>query len=230
MKVLICSESEILGALAGHALFTAGHEVITEGRPELLANRAEGADALLVSPGLAKGGIRLLREKGFEGRSLLFSDDPQEDLEAQAAALGAEGALCASPIETLGERFLQALAQRRRILIVDDSEIAAELLRAELEPKGFQIAYARDAEEATRIILKKETRPDLVLLDINMPDVDGRQFCRFLKQNQLFRGIKVVLCSGQSRAEVEAAAADCGADGFILKDEYLGRWLTEQIR
>src|SRR5690606_22526329 len=95
--------------------------------------------------------------------------------------------------------------------------------------KGFQIFYAADAEEATRIILKKETRPDLVLLDINMPNVDGRQFCRFLKQNQLFRGIKVVLCSGQERAAVEAAAAECGADGYILKDEFLGDWLTRQV-
>lgn len=229
MKVLVCTESEILGALAGHALFAEGHQVIAEDRPESLAADTGGAEALLVSPSLAKTGIRLLRERGFEGRALLFSDDAQEALEAQVGALGADGALTASPIETLGERFVQALAQRRRILIVDDSAIAAELLGAELEPKGFQIFYAADAEEATRIILKKETRPDLILLDINMPDVDGRQFCRFLKQNQLFRGIKVVLCSGQERAAVEAAAAECGADGFILKDEYLGRWLTEQI-
>src|SRR5690606_7650354 len=224
-----CTESEILGAVAVHALGAEGHEVFVETRPEAFGPEVGAADALLVSPTLAKQAIRMLRERGFEGRSLLFSDDDLEPLLEQVAPLGADGALCAAPMEGFGERFVEALRQRRRVLIVDDSAIAAELLGAELEPKGFQIFYAADAEEATRIILKKETRPDLVLLDINMPNVDGRQFCRFLKQNQLFRGIKVVLCSGQERAAVEAAAAECGADGYILKDEFLGDWLTRQV-
>src|SRR5690606_12099068 len=50
MKVLVCTESEILGALAGHALFAEGHQVIAEDRPESLAADTGGAEALLVSP------------------------------------------------------------------------------------------------------------------------------------------------------------------------------------
>lgn len=229
MKVLVCTESEILGAVAAHALDAEGHGVLAEARPEAFGPEVAAAEALLVSPALAKTAIRLLRDRGFEGRALLFSDDEQEALSAQVGPLGADGALTASPIEGFGARFVEALKQRRRVLIVDDSAMAAELLGAELEPKGFQIAYAPDAEEATRLILDKESRPDLILLDINMPDVDGKQYCRFLKQNHLFRGIKVVLCSGQERAAVEAAAAECGADGFILKDEFLGDWLSKQV-
>lgn len=229
MKVLVCTESEILGAVAVHALFAGGHEVVVEGRPEPLVTEAKAAGALLVSPTLAKTAVRLLREQGFEGRALLFSDEPQEELDAKVAELGADGALTASPIEELNDRFHAALQQRRRVLIVDDSEVAAELLGAELAPKGFEVHYASNAEEATQLILKRPTRPDLILLDINMPDVDGEQFCRFLKKNQLFRGIKVVLCSGEERERVEAVAAACGADGFILKDEFLGQWVTEQV-
>jgi CheY-like chemotaxis protein len=229
MKVLVCTESEILSAVAVHALFAGGHEVVAEGRPEPLIPEAEAAGALLVSPSLAKAAVRLLREQGFEGRALLFSDEPQERLDALVAELDADGAVTASPIEALSDRFLAALRQRRRVLIVDDSELAAELLGAELSPKGFEVHYASNAEAATQLILKRPTRPDLILLDINMPDVDGEQFCRFLKQNQLFRGIKVILCSGEERERVEAVAEACGADGFILKDEFLGRWVTEQV-
>lgn len=229
MKVLVCTESEILGAVAVHALTAEGHGVIADTRPDAFGPEVQAAEALLVSPSLAKTAIRLLRERGFEGRAILFSDDESEVLLPQVGPLGADGALTASPIEGFGDRFMEALKQRRRVLIVDDSEMAAELLGAELEPKGFEILYAPGAEEATRLILDKATRPDLVLLDINMPNVDGKQYCRFLKQNHLFRGIKVVLCSGQERAEVEAAAAECGADGFILKDEFLGDWLSKQV-
>ncbi|MCM2334354.1 MAG: response regulator [Anaeromyxobacteraceae bacterium] len=103
----------------------------------------------------------------------------------------------------------------------------ARLLAEDLEQKGFEIQYAPDAEKATSIILKRATRPDLILLDINMPKVDGAQFCRFVKKNSMFKAIKVLFCSGEDRARVEQLVAECGADGYILKDEYLGKWIVD---
>jgi len=50
---------------------------------------------------------------------------------------------------------------------------------------------------------------------------------RFIKTNEMFRGIKVVLCSGENRDKVSAIAKECGADGFILKDEFLGKWIVD---
>lgn len=229
MRVLICAESELLRDMAVLALTATGRKVVAEPTVEALIAEVEGASALLVAPEHAKAAIRLLRDKGFDGRALLFATEDQEVLDGRVAELGADGALAAMPVESLGERFVDALSRRRRVLIVDDSEIAARLLGAELEPKGFEIQYAASAEEATKIILKKETRPDLILLDIHMEDVDGAQFCTFLKGNSLFRGIKVVLCSGASREEVEATAKASGADGYILKDEFLGSWVAQQL-
>jgi CheY-like chemotaxis protein len=117
----------------------------------------------------------------------------------------------------------------KRVLIVDDSEIAIQLLRAELEGKGFELLAATTAEEATRIITKRKTRPDLILLDINMPNVDGTQFCRFVKKNEMFSDIKVVLCSGMDRESIRALVDETGADGFVCKDEYLGSWVTSEM-
>ncbi len=209
------------------ALEAAGHEVSGAAEAHLLAPGAAKAGALLVEPARARHGIALLRDRGFAGRALLASDAAQDELAEQLEEFGADGALALSPPEDLARRFAVALGGRRRVLIVDDSEIAARLLEAELERAGFEILYAPDVETATSLILKRATRPDLMLLDINMPKVSGPQFCRFLKKNDRFRSIKVVFCSGENREKVAALAAECGADGFILKDEFLGRWIVE---
>jgi len=227
VKILICCESEIVRRMLQLALEAAGHEVSGAAEAHLLAPGAAKAGALLVEPARARHGIALLRDRGFAGRALLASDAAQEELAGQLEDLGADGALALSPPEDLARRFAVALGGRRRVLIVDDSEIAARLLEAELERAGFEILYAPDVETATSLILKRATRPDLMLLDINMPKVSGPQFCRFLKKNDRFRSIKVVFCSGENREKVEALAAECGADGFILKDEFLGRWIVE---
>src|SRR5206468_3529742 len=65
----------------------------------------------------------------------------------------------------------------RRILVVDDSEMTAKLIEGELSQKGYEVATAENVDKATRIILRRQTRPDLILLDVNMPGVNGEQFC-----------------------------------------------------
>ena len=118
--------------------------------------------------------------------------------------------------------------QPKRVLIVDDSELTIKMLQMELGATGLEVLAATSAEEATRIVAKPATRPDLVLLDVNMPGIDGGQFCKFIKKNSLFEGIKVVFCSGMEPEALKALAAECGADGFVHKDDYLGRWVSSQ--
>lgn len=117
----------------------------------------------------------------------------------------------------------------KRVLIVDDSEIAIQMITAELEGKGFEILSADRAERATELVMKKATRPHLILLDINMPNIDGAQFCRFIKRNAMFSDIKVVLCSGMAEEQLKEVAESCGADGFVSKDMYLGKRVSESL-
>ncbi|HET8539328.1 MAG TPA: response regulator [Anaeromyxobacter sp.] len=228
MKVLICCDSEIVLQMAGMALEAAGHQVVLDREPSRLVPQAGNALALLVDATRAKQAPALLRDRGFSGRALLIGDAPAEELGKQARDLGLDGAVAIAPPDEIAKRLASALGSRRRVLIVDDSEIVARLLKDELEAKGFEIQYAPDAERATSIILKRQTRPDLILLDINMPKVDGAQFCRFVKKNDMFKSIKVIFCSGEEREKVKRLAAECGADGFILKDEFLGKWIVDQ--
>jgi CheY-like chemotaxis protein len=227
LKILICFDSEILRQLTGMALEGAGHQVILDREPARLAGEGPGAAALLVDAARGKQAAALLRDRGFRGRALLAAEGAPEELRRQGTELGLDGAVSLSPPEDLAARVAAAIEARRRVLIVDDSEIVARLLREELEAKGFEIQYAPDAEKATSIILKRQTRPDLILLDINMPKVDGGQFCRFVKKNEMFRSIKVIFCSGEDKERMKRLVAECGADGFISKDEFLGKWISE---
>jgi CheY-like chemotaxis protein len=227
LKILICCESEIVLQLAGMALEAAGHQVALEREPAALVPQLPGAQALLVDAAKGRQAVALLRDRGFAGRALLLGAGAEEELRKQAAELGADGAVPSEPPDEIPKRLQAALGARRKVLIVDDSEIVASLLKADLEAKGFEIQWAPDAEKATSIILKRQTRPDLILLDINMPKVDGAQFCRFVKKNAMFKSIKVLFCSGEAKEKVARLVEECGADGYILKDEFLGKWIVD---
>jgi CheY-like chemotaxis protein len=119
--------------------------------------------------------------------------------------------------------------RKRRVLILDDSEMVMRLLEADLTSKGFEVFTADTADKATKIILKKQTRPDLVLLDVRMPGVNGEQFCRFIKGNSLFKGIKVLLCSGENVEELQRICREAGADGFVTKDAVLSKVVAKEL-
>ncbi len=229
MKILICSENENLRSELRLDLEAAGHQVLLDApSATALVPVAAEAGALLVEPSRAKHAIALLRDRGFAGRSLVLSGEgTKEELARRAQEVGADGGLATGPKEDLARRFAIAVGGKRRVLIVDDSEIVARLLRLELEKAGFAVEYAPDVEKATSLILKRASRPDLVLLDIDLPRVSGPQFCRFLKTNDRFRSIKVIFCSVEDREKMAALAAECGADGYVLKREFLGKWVVE---
>jgi len=227
VKVIACCDSDILLHLATAALESAGHQVVAQRSPHALVPAASGAAALLVDVAQARAAAALLRDRGFAGRVILMGDGSPEELAQSARELGLDGAVANPQQEGFAARFATAVESRRRVLIVDDSEIVARLLQEELEAKGFEIHYAPDAEKATSIILKRATRPDLILLDINMPKVDGGQFCRFVKKNAMFRSIKVLFCSGEDKARMEKLVEECGADGYLSKGELLGKWIVE---
>ncbi|MFP2932051.1 response regulator, partial [Pyxidicoccus sp. 3LG] len=136
-----------------------------------------------------------------------------------------------APAATTGIPKAPAAAGGRkpRILIVDDSEMTARIIEADLVSKGFEVHVADTADKATKIILKKQTRPDLVLLDVRMPNVNGEQFCRFIKSNSLFKGIKVLLCSGENVEELQRICREAGADGYIPKDAVMGNLVAKEL-
>ncbi|MBI4494384.1 MAG: response regulator [Chloroflexi bacterium] len=107
-------------------------------------------------------------------------------------------------------------AERRpRVLVVDDEEVNRELLDALLTPQGYQLAFAGDGVEALRCV--EAEPPDVVLLDIMLPGMDGFAVCRALKADRHTRGIPVVLLTALHGSDDRVTGFDAGADDFISK-------------
>ena len=126
--------------------------------------------------------------------------------------------------ETLGLK-----GKKGRVLVVDDCAETVKVLKAELSKRSYEVFTAISVDIATKMLLKKETRPDVVLLDVVMPKVDGEHFCRFVKKNKLFKGIRVILCSAMDASDLRVVAEKCEADGYLTKETLLGKGVLSQL-
>ncbi|HEU6450174.1 MAG TPA: response regulator transcription factor [Gemmatimonadaceae bacterium] len=106
----------------------------------------------------------------------------------------------------------RAAERRPRILVVDDEPGTAELMAVMLTHAGFEVVQARDGFDAMARV--RETPFDLILLDVMLPGLDGRETCRLLKEYGAL-GTRVVLHSSADEDDVDWRRA--GADGFLQK-------------
>ena len=100
-----------------------------------------------------------------------------------------------------------------RVLVADDEPAITALVAEMLGYAGFDVVRAGGGAEA--LVLARAARPDLVLLDVMMPDLDGRDACRALKMDAELRDVPVVLFSSADEQDVHWRGA--GADGFLQK-------------
>jgi CheY-like chemotaxis protein len=101
------------------------------------------------------------------------------------------------------------------VLVVDDEELNRKLLRELLTSRGFHIEEARDGEEALH--KARQLSPDIILLDVRMPRINGFEACRELKQDPRTQLIPVVLLTALSSVEDRVAGIESGADDFLSK-------------
>ena len=104
---------------------------------------------------------------------------------------------------------------RRLILLVDDLRIFLKIEQDLLEENGCEVITAFSALEALE--KTREYMPDLVLLDLYMPDMDGAECCRLIKRDPDLKKVKVVIITSKSIAKDRMRCFDAGCDGFISK-------------
>jgi len=103
-----------------------------------------------------------------------------------------------------------------KILIVEDEEIILELLSEVFRVNGnFEVTCARDGEEA--ISMFEEIHPDIILLDVNIPKINGYEICRHAKSSQASSGVKVIMVSGMSQKADLQKGQEAGADLYLTK-------------
>lgn len=110
---------------------------------------------------------------------------------------------------------LDEQAGRRRVLIVDDERDFSEMLRDYLSIKGFEVEIAESGFEAGLTVARFE--PDLVLMDIMMPDMDGFEVHRKLREDPATRHIPVIACTAYRDPAIDARVTRDRFDGFVEK-------------
>ena len=103
----------------------------------------------------------------------------------------------------------------QKILVVDDESDIQELLKYNLSKEGYVVKTASDGIKALEVA--KEFIPDLVLLDIMMPKMDGVETCRQIRENPDLSSVFVIFLTARSEEYSEVAAFDVGADDYITK-------------
>ncbi|MBE6819356.1 MAG: response regulator transcription factor, partial [Ruminococcaceae bacterium] len=100
----------------------------------------------------------------------------------------------------------------QKIMIVDDDTNISELLRLYFEKEGFQTAIANNGADA--IVMAKAEKPDLMLLDIMMPELDGWQVLREIRK---FSDMPIIMLSAKSETFDKVLGLELGADDYIVK-------------
>lgn len=101
------------------------------------------------------------------------------------------------------------------ILIVDDSQVERKKFQITLDKEKHKLAFAQTGEEA--ITMAYDTKPDLIIMDFVMPDVDGVQATDYLKSNEATKNIPIIMVTSIRQKEEIIKAIKCGVNDFLIK-------------
>lgn len=107
------------------------------------------------------------------------------------------------------------MTDRKKLLLVDDTDTILLFLKTLLAGQGFDFLTAKNGEEA--IAKARQERPDLILLDVFMPVMDGIEACRVIKGDPTLKDIPVVVVTARSEAENVEQCFDAGCDDYVFK-------------
>ncbi|MCM8800538.1 MAG: response regulator [Candidatus Omnitrophica bacterium] len=114
---------------------------------------------------------------------------------------------------------------KKKILVVDDEPDILNMIRLRLEANGYEVITASDGNTAYQ--RARSDSPDLIILDLMLPGMDGYQVCRLLKFDERYRSIPVIILTALSQKEDKEWAEKVGADCYLTKpfesDELLNK-------
>jgi two component transcriptional regulator, winged helix family len=102
-----------------------------------------------------------------------------------------------------------------RILVIDDDQPIAELVKVNLDLLGHQVTVAHDGIKGLALV--QQNKADLIILDVMMPDLDGFTVCQRLRQNPATRDIPVLMLTALGMTKDKVSGFDAGADDYLVK-------------
>lgn len=119
------------------------------------------------------------------------------------------------------------MATKKKILIIEDEPEVVMMMRARLEREGYQVIACPDGAEGISMV--HEEKPDIILLDIMMPKIDGFKTCRLLKESPETKDIPVIFVTGLQASDLKQKVKEFKADGVIQKP-YEPKELLEKVK
>ena len=115
----------------------------------------------------------------------------------------------------------------RRILVTDDSPTILEILKTVLAEEGYEVIAATDGQQA--LDLARAENPDLIILDLMLPKIDGYKVCRILKFDERFKNIPIIMLTARSKESDEQLGREVGADAYIKKS-FLLEGIVDEVK
>lgn len=112
-----------------------------------------------------------------------------------------------------------------KILIADDSDMMRKIAKMTLEKGGYQVVEASNGALAVEMALKE--MPQLILLDAEMPEMDGWEASKALKANQATASIPILICTGHDLSDEGDLIKECGVGGYISKPYNPAQMITK---
>jgi two-component system alkaline phosphatase synthesis response regulator PhoP len=106
-------------------------------------------------------------------------------------------------------------ASRKKILIVDDDPAISLMLEKLMKAHGYDTVTAPDGLQALN--MARTEKPDLIILDVMLPGMDGYRVCRWIKFDQQLKKIPLMILTSRMSPQDEQLAFECGADAFVIK-------------
>jgi len=104
---------------------------------------------------------------------------------------------------------------KKKILVIDDESSLVEMLSIRLEANNYQVIAASDGQEG--LDKARSENPDLIILDLMLPKLDGYQVCRMLKSDEKYKQIPIVIFTARAQESDIKAGNEAGADAYITK-------------
>ena len=119
------------------------------------------------------------------------------------------------------------MSEKGRILLVDDEPSIVKMVGKRLEVEGYQVTVAMDGQDGLK---KAQTEaPDLVILDLMLPKLNGYEVCTMLKQDARYQKMPVLMFSAKAQEKDEKLGRECGADAYVRKP-FKAQELLDQVK
>ncbi len=116
----------------------------------------------------------------------------------------------------------------KKILIIDDSRTVLVMMSAVLKASGFEVQTAEKGSESHTLV--KDWKPDLIILDVMLPDANGFDLLAKFKSEESSKDIPIVLLTGRDSPEETAKGLELGAVGYLVKHRTMPKVLVEKVK